>query len=240
MTNQLVLLDLPAELQAMLSAGSLPERDGRTLARYAKENPALEAAALLDHLKAAKEAAAVAKAEDRLRLQTLREAEKRGLLSADNKGGQEPPVDATRSDDSSASRQEKTSLSADNEGSRDTEAPPAAAGLLSADNKPASGPSRDAARPPAQRQPPQATDNAYSAAHSVEGATAPAVQGSGDQPRILPYGDPVYIVRHLHTKMATDDFLEGARVWMALLREQRPEEYRALLLEFDQQEQQSA
>lgn len=46
-TNQLVLLELPAELQTMLSAGTLPERDGRTLARYAKENPGLGAAALL-------------------------------------------------------------------------------------------------------------------------------------------------------------------------------------------------
>ncbi|WP_405477635.1 ParB/RepB/Spo0J family partition protein [Streptomyces canus] len=46
-TNQLVLLELPAELQTMLNAGMLPERDGRTLARYAKENPGLGAAALL-------------------------------------------------------------------------------------------------------------------------------------------------------------------------------------------------
>ncbi|MEV5646295.1 plasmid partitioning protein [Streptomyces flaveolus] len=189
-TNQLVLLDLPEELQAMLSAGSLPERDGRTLARYAKENPELEAAALLDHLRAAKEAAAVAKAQERLRLQALRDAEDRGLLSADNK---------------------------------------------STDN-----PSGDAARPPAQRKPPQATDGASNVAISVEGAADTAVQGSGDQPRTLPYGDPFYVVRHLHTQMATADFLEGARVWMALLREHHPEEYRSLLLEFGQQEQQSA
>ncbi|MGW4103095.1 ParB/RepB/Spo0J family partition protein [Streptomyces sp. NPDC004976] len=240
-TNQLVLLELPVELQAMLSAGSLAERDGRTVARYAKENPELGAAALLDHLKAAKEAAAVAKAEERLRLQALRDGDGRGLLSADNKpGGQEPPADATRSGDSSASRQERTLLSADNKGSRDTEAPQAAAGLLSADNKPVGNPSGDAARPPAQRQPPQATYNASNAASSVEGAADTAVQGSGDQPRTLPYGDPFYVVRHLHTKMAAADFLEGARVWMALLREQHPEEYRALLLEFGQQEQQSA
>nr|WP_011116872.1 plasmid partitioning protein [Streptomyces violaceoruber]AAO50117.1 putative plasmid partitioning protein [Streptomyces violaceoruber] len=209
-TNQLVLLELPEELQAMLSAGSLPERDGRTLARYAKENPELEAAALLDHLKAAKEAAAVAKAQERLRLQALRDAEDRGLLSADN------------------------------EGSREAEAPQTAAALLSADNKSIDNPRRDAARPPAQRQPPQAPDNASNAATSAEGVANTAVQGRGDQPRTLPYDDPFYVVQHLHTQMATADFLEGARAWMALLREQHPEEYRSLLREFGQQEQQSA
>jgi ParB family chromosome partitioning protein len=86
-TNQLILLELPAELQAMLSAGSLAERDGRTLARYAKENPGLEAPSLLDHLKAEKEAEALAKAEDRRKLQALR--------SADNKPADKPVRSAT-------------------------------------------------------------------------------------------------------------------------------------------------
>ncbi|MEV6124757.1 plasmid partitioning protein [Streptomyces sp. NPDC052077] len=137
-TNQLVLLDLPAELQAMLSAGSLPERDGRTLARYAKENPELDAAALLDHLKAAKEAAAVAKAEERLRLRAaIPDGEERGSLSADNKpaGQEQPPAVDAQLVESAASRQGKSSLSADNKDSQGSEAPHGSAVLLSADNK---------------------------------------------------------------------------------------------------------
>ncbi|WP_199873811.1 ParB/RepB/Spo0J family partition protein [Streptomyces sp. Root369] len=91
-TNQLVLLELPAELQTMLSAGTLPERDGRTLARYAKENPGLGGSRAVGHLQAEKEAAALAKAEERRQLQTLRAAKGAILLSADNKSeGREPP-----------------------------------------------------------------------------------------------------------------------------------------------------
>ncbi len=84
-TNQLALLELPDELQAMLSAGTLPERDGRSLARYAKDNPGLGPTELLDHLKAVKDAAALAKAQERRQLQELRAVGNSGLLSADKK-----------------------------------------------------------------------------------------------------------------------------------------------------------
>ncbi|MGC9442861.1 ParB/RepB/Spo0J family partition protein [Streptomyces sp. WG5] len=114
-TNQLVLLGLPGELQAMLSAGSLPERDGRTLARYAKENPDLDATALLNHLKAAKEAAALAKAEERLKLQALRTGEDNVLLSADNKPvGQDLPTPEAQPAEVAAALQDGSLLSADN------------------------------------------------------------------------------------------------------------------------------
>jgi ParB family chromosome partitioning protein len=83
-TNQLVLLDLPDEVQAMLSAGSLPERDGRFLARHAKENPELDAAGLLDYLKLAKAALARSKAEQSAQLQALRGGDDKDLLSTDN------------------------------------------------------------------------------------------------------------------------------------------------------------
>ncbi|MFJ2738596.1 ParB/RepB/Spo0J family partition protein [Streptomyces sp. NPDC087440] len=49
-TNQLALLDLPEDLQNMLSMGSLPERDGRLLARRLKEEPGLSVPALLEYL----------------------------------------------------------------------------------------------------------------------------------------------------------------------------------------------
>ncbi|MET9959358.1 ParB/RepB/Spo0J family partition protein [Streptomyces sp. NPDC006326] len=53
-TNQLVLLELPEEIQRMLSSGELPERDGRALARAAKDRPGVGAAELLDLLKETK------------------------------------------------------------------------------------------------------------------------------------------------------------------------------------------
>ncbi|MEV6123036.1 hypothetical protein AB0M23_21385, partial [Streptomyces sp. NPDC052077] len=113
------------------------------------------------------------------------------------------------------------------------------AGRQSLDNKTADNPVLDAAKPPAQRRPLQDPDNTSNAPARAENTANTAVQGNRDQPRTLPYDDPFYVVRHLHTKMATADFLEGARVWARLLREQHPEEYQVLLLEFNQQEQSS-
>jgi ParB family chromosome partitioning protein len=219
-TNQLVLLELPAELQAMLSAGSLAERDGRTLARYAKENPGLEAAALLDHLKASKEAASLARAEEQRRLQALRAAENNGLLSADNKPAElEPAKTETLEGEPASGDQGGGLLSADNKG--DAEAGPADKAVRSAN------------KPPAQRQPQQeavSPSNAGAASDATEDDNA-------DQRRKLPYDDAFYVVHHLHVKMATHDFVQGGRVWMAVLREQHPEEYKALLRELGQQEQ---
>ncbi|MGW7620807.1 ParB/RepB/Spo0J family partition protein [Streptomyces antimycoticus] len=85
-TNQLVLLELPEELQTMLSAGSLPERDGRYLARHLKENPGLDTAALLEHLKLEKAALAMSKEQEKAALEAARQAQtQKTLLSADNK-----------------------------------------------------------------------------------------------------------------------------------------------------------
>lgn len=50
-TNQLALLQLPDEIQSMLSSGDVPERDGRLLARRQKEMPDADSATLLAHLK---------------------------------------------------------------------------------------------------------------------------------------------------------------------------------------------
>ncbi|MEU3725697.1 ParB/RepB/Spo0J family partition protein, partial [Streptomyces sp. NPDC031705] len=71
-TNQLVLLELPDEIQSMLSAGELPERDGRLLARAAKDRPGADAASLLDLLKENKAQEAQVKAVQR---EILREAQ---------------------------------------------------------------------------------------------------------------------------------------------------------------------
>ncbi|MFD9394775.1 ParB/RepB/Spo0J family partition protein [Streptomyces sp. NPDC060000] len=234
-TNQLVLLELPAELQAMLSAGSLPERDGRSLARRAKDSPGLGAAALLEHLRAEKEAAALAKAEERQQLQTLRAAGGPALLSADNKvGGQELPAPDALPAASVAGTTERSLLSADNKSEVRPTGSQSGERLLSADNKPADTPAQDVAKPPAQRRSapesvrPASTQPVSAArTHSDEtGSTGREGQG---QPRRLPYDDAFYVVNHLHRKMEATTFAEGARVWLRILREQQPAAYAALL-----------
>ncbi|WP_432020136.1 ParB/RepB/Spo0J family partition protein [Streptomyces sp. 1222.5] len=65
-------------------------------------------------------------------------------------------------------------------------------------------------------------------------------QGEGEQPRRLPYDDAFCVVQDLHVKMTPEHFVQGARAWMKVLREQHPKEYRALLLELREQEQQPA
>ncbi|MFD9337187.1 ParB/RepB/Spo0J family partition protein [Streptomyces sp. NPDC060028] len=72
-TNQLVLLELPEEIQILLSSGELPERDGRLLARTAKDRPGAGAAELLAFLKGSKEQEAEAKAAQREILRTVQE-----------------------------------------------------------------------------------------------------------------------------------------------------------------------
>ncbi|MEV5296115.1 plasmid partitioning protein [Streptomyces sp. NPDC053741] len=84
-TNQLALLELPTELQAMLSSGSLPERDGRLLARRLKEEPGLDGAGLLAHLKETREQEVRVREEEKLLLQRARQTAGTGpLLSTDN------------------------------------------------------------------------------------------------------------------------------------------------------------
>ncbi|MCZ4087330.1 ParB/RepB/Spo0J family partition protein [Streptomyces antarcticus] len=62
-THQLALLALPGEIQAMLSSGDLPERDGRALARALKDDPDLSPDQLLALLKSSKEQEAQTKEE---------------------------------------------------------------------------------------------------------------------------------------------------------------------------------
>ncbi|MFG2715277.1 ParB/RepB/Spo0J family partition protein [Streptomyces goshikiensis] len=71
-TNQLVLLELPDEIQLMLSSGDLPERDGRLLARASKDRPGLGASELLALLRANKEQEAQVKAAQK---EILRDAQ---------------------------------------------------------------------------------------------------------------------------------------------------------------------
>lgn len=106
-TNQLALLSLPDEIQMMLSSGEVPERDGRLLARHHKENPQLDAAGLITHLKQVRADEARERAEERSLLQAVKQREPADLLSADNK-----KTPAQRGPASEA--QDQNLLSADN------------------------------------------------------------------------------------------------------------------------------
>ncbi|MFF5407857.1 plasmid partitioning protein [Streptomyces misionensis] len=254
-TNQLALLELPQEIQVMLSAGTLPERDGRTLVRYCREDPGMDAAALLERLEAEKEAAAKVKADERAQLAALRHANGEGLFSADNN-----------------QRQGDTPSSADEPGPGSAEG---ASGLFSADNNlsqaehgqvPAATPepreptavfsadnNQDASARPEAAVPKQpsgpgahsaVTANVASSSPSEGQAPEPAADNrdasvavEGDQVRRLPYDDAFSVVKHMHVKMTAENFVQGARVWMKTLREHHPEDFKALLLELSQQDQ---
>lgn len=79
------------------------------------------------------------------------------------------------------------------------------------------------------------TVNGVNTQETVEGA-----RSESGQPRRLPYDDAFSVVTHLHLKMEQEVFVEGARVWLRILRDQHPAEYSALLQELSQQEHQSA
>ncbi|MCZ7430095.1 ParB/RepB/Spo0J family partition protein [Streptomyces sp. WMMC1477] len=124
-TNQLALLTLPEEIQALLSAGEMAERDGRQLARRLKENPALGAADLVSLWKDIKAQEAAQREEQKELLRAAREAQ---MLSADNTTATQEPGHARSSPD--------TVLSADNTEHLPPAAPTPGAtpAVLSADN----------------------------------------------------------------------------------------------------------
>ncbi|MCX2927905.1 ParB/RepB/Spo0J family partition protein [Streptomyces sp. NEAU-W12] len=200
-TNQLALLELPEELQTMLSAGALPERDGRSLARHLKDNPGLDAVALLDHLQLTKAAAAEAKEQERAVLEAARGKQAApsgaGLLSADNKPPEPKaiPAEPKRSSDL---------LSADNKPSEqsDTQKPGSAA--VKRRNAPDDKKSMESSSPfPNQR-------------HDLDASAADSTKQQEDgQPRRLPYDDPTYVAMHLELKMTPADFVMAARFMTA-------------------------
>ncbi|MCX4784233.1 ParB/RepB/Spo0J family partition protein [Streptomyces sp. NBC_01264] len=73
-THQLALLELPDEIQAMLSSGDMPERDGRALARALKDDPSLKADELLALLRSTKEKEAQVKEKQHAILQAAAES----------------------------------------------------------------------------------------------------------------------------------------------------------------------
>ncbi|MEU5599223.1 ParB/RepB/Spo0J family partition protein [Streptomyces sp. NPDC020298] len=242
-TNQLVLLELPDEIQAMLSSGSMSERDGRLLARKLKDNPELDAPALLDYLNETKESLARSKALEKAAVAAAREK----LLSADNKSSEAP----------TEPKASGTLLSADNNAKVPTQghpaneepdhsrrsdaadAAPAASAteekitdvktLLSADNK-----ERREDRSPSRAGAEQAPKAAEPLAN--EATDAPG-RHDGSTPRQLPYDDAPFIALHLQRKMEPSVFAQCARTMLTALREQHPDEYDALMRELIQLQQ---
>ncbi|MEH0564441.1 plasmid partitioning protein [Streptomyces silvae] len=177
-TNQLALLELPSELLTMLSSGSLAERDGRLLARRLKEEPTLDGAGLLAHLKETREQEARSREEEkRLLQQAKKTAATRSSAPAESTGA----VDRSPAPESV--------LSADNT-PRETEAAPSAPRptlspgknsvpaeerVLSADNTPV-----EEQRPPAAAAPvPSPTLSADNTHGTTEDPAEPAPQADG-------------------------------------------------------------
>ncbi|MER6455950.1 plasmid partitioning protein [Streptomyces sp900105245] len=228
-TNQLALLTLPVEIQTMLSAGTMSERDGRTLARHLKDNPGLEAADLVHHLQETKDAAARARALEKEAVVAARES----LLSADNKP--EPEAEA-QPQDLTLSADNKPRVPAQAQPDAEQPAPPSAeaakgtggphGGLLSADNKPQTATAAGGPGEAARQAPPLAGD-----LDDVE-ADSDSPGSSARAPiRPLPYDDPGHVAMLLKLKMQPPVFATCTRMMIKALREQQPDAYSALMRE---------
>ncbi|MFI8952157.1 ParB/RepB/Spo0J family partition protein [Streptomyces sp. NPDC053750] len=89
--------------------------------------------------------------------------------------------------------------------------------------------------PPAEREQAASESIPVPRAGAAEPGPANAEAAQPKQPKRLPYDDAFYCVHHLHRKMTPETFLQGTRVWMDILREQHPDEYKALLVELGAQ-----
>jgi ParB family transcriptional regulator, chromosome partitioning protein len=96
---------------------------------------------------------------------------------------------------------------------------------------PAPTPRPSAPTPPTERE--QVGSEAIPEPRAGAGEPGPANAETAEpkQPKRLPYDDAFYCVHHLHKKMTPETFVQGTRVWMDILRDQHPEEYKALLAE---------
>ncbi|MFE7438683.1 ParB/RepB/Spo0J family partition protein [Streptomyces tendae] len=96
---------------------------------------------------------------------------------------------------------------------------------------PAPTPRPSAPTPPTEHE--QVGSEAIPEPRAGAGEPGPANAETAEpkQPKRLPYDDAFYCVHHLHKKMTPETFVQGTRVWMDILRDQHPEEYKALLAE---------
>ncbi|MFF3312993.1 ParB/RepB/Spo0J family partition protein [Streptomyces sp. NPDC002952] len=220
-TNQLTLLDLPMEIQAMLSSGELPERDGRFLARHCKENPGMDAAALLDYLKEMKAVAARKRAEELEILQAARSTEgstaEAGLLSADNK-----PTPPEVTPGTAKPLESPSSLSADNESDASENSSEASSeatseeGLLSADNKLTLPEAISETAEPVKSPSSLSADNKKGQTASPLGSHAvPGQQGAKKaEPASIALGEPRQIAEDLARRLTPEQLVELTELLM--------------------------
>ncbi|WP_192806014.1 ParB/RepB/Spo0J family partition protein [Streptomyces sp. SS1-1] len=116
-TNQLILLALPEELQTRLSEGTLPERDGRVMARHAKDNPDLDVEGLLAYLDETRQAEKEKKARASAALASVAESSKKDGTETPAIPSPSAPVDTSNGNEGLGTEELETSgsLSADNE-----------------------------------------------------------------------------------------------------------------------------
>lgn len=192
-TNQLALLTLPEEIQTMLSAGSMPERDGRLLARHFKAHPELDTSQLLHRLKSVRNEEAQTKQQER----SLLAAAKQQTLTAVNK--------------------ETNERAADEAGTEPSPAPPVA---LTAVNKPAPGKAGNSTRAggkdDARTVRTSAPLTAVNASDAERGSSSPS-QVSDDRdasvpqqnnPELvdaLPWADPAWVDRQVRRRMGREE-----------------------------------
>jgi ParB family chromosome partitioning protein len=216
-TNQLTLLDLPMEIQAMLSSGELPERDGRFLARHCKENPGLDAAALLDYLKEMKAVAARKRAEELEILQAARSTDSStahaGLLSADNK-----PTPPKVTPGTAEPLESLSSLSADNESnsSENSSGATSREGLLSADNKPTLPEATSETTGPVKSPSLLSADNKKGHTASPSGShTVPGQEGTRKaEAASISLGEPRQIAEELARRLTPEQLTELTELLM--------------------------
>ncbi|MFI2373188.1 ParB/RepB/Spo0J family partition protein [Streptomyces sp. NPDC018833] len=205
-TNQLDLLILPEEIQLMLSAGEIPERDGRLLARHIKKHPDLGAAELIEYLRSTKEREAQEREARRALLRAATQqaaAPASSALSADNgrggslvaPGGEVAPV-----------------LSADNvrgaAGSGSVGGPLVDGGaepVLSADN----GRGGSLVAPESEVPPVLSADNTGQSSLHMPQQRAIDIEA-------LPWSDPAWFAEQLRKRMSAD----GRDRLVALLRDE--------------------
>ncbi|MGW1171246.1 ParB/RepB/Spo0J family partition protein [Streptomyces sp. NPDC002550] len=233
-TNQLILLSLPNEIQTMLSAGTMSERDGRALARHLKDNPGLDAADLLEYLHETKDAAAQAKALEKEAVAAARA----GLLSADNEtdaSTETEPLAPPLAPDSKPKVPAQTLPKEGDPASTSAEAArvPRAnqQDLLSADNKHA----ENSTDPLASGDTPSQGTQSKAAPHAVEPPAGSSDSSASAQSRTLPYDDPAHVTMLLKLKMEPQVFAKCTRMMLNALRHQQPDAFAAMMRELVEQ-----
>ncbi len=189
-TNQLVLLELPEEIQVMLSSGELPERDGRVLARTAKDRPGVGAAELLAFLKETKAQEAQVKAVQR---ELLREAQEPGPAPAATEASPAGGVAQAPEPDPQPARL----LSADK--SREQASAPQAAAQPSA---PVAEPVRTTPAPEPVPTPVPHAPAAAEPVHEREPEGGIPSQGRGVETTSVPWQDPMAVYEAIAANMS--------------------------------------